>query len=104
MYAEHFGLSKLPFSVTPDPQLFFSNSLYREVFAKLQYGVAAKKGFIVVAGEVGTGKTTLLRKLLHSLGPTVHSVFIFNTQVNFLELLRLILEDLNLPRGNDDKV
>ncbi len=104
MYAEHFGFSKPPFSVTPDPQVFFENSVYREAFAKLQYGVAAKKGFVVVTGEVGTGKTTLLRKLLHGLGPTVHSVFIFNTQVSFVELLRLILDDLGLARHDDDKL
>jgi type II secretory pathway predicted ATPase ExeA len=104
MYAEHFGFSELPFSITPNPQIFFTNSVYQEAFAALQYGVLAKRGFVVVTGEVGTGKTTLLRKLLHSVGPTVHSVFIFNTQVSFEELLRLILDDLSLSRDNADKL
>ena len=64
--------------------------------ASLLYGINAKKGFIVITGEVGTGKTTLLRKLMRSLDATVRFVFIFNTYLNFDELLELILLDLGL--------
>ena len=103
MYAEHFGFAKLPFSVTPDPQLFFNNSVYREAFTKLQHCVLAKKGLVLITGEPGTGKTTLLDRFLHSLGPTVHPVLVLNTHGGFLQLLRFILDDLNLAGQHDNK-
>jgi general secretion pathway protein A len=99
MYNSYFGFSESPFSVTPDPRFFYTNPIYQEAYANLRYGIEAKKGFVVITGEVGTGKTTLLRKLLRNLGDTVHSVFIFNTDLTFPELLPLILDDLGLvPR------
>src|SRR5438034_3632856 len=79
MYNSYFGFRESPFSITPDPRFFYTNPVYLEAYANLRYGIEAKKGFIVITGEVGTGKTTLLRKLLRSLEDTVHSVFIFNT-------------------------
>jgi general secretion pathway protein A len=79
MYNSYFGFRESPFSVTPDPRFFYANTVYREAFVTLRYGIDAKKGFIVITGEVGTGKTSLLRKLLQTLEDTVHSVFVFNT-------------------------
>ena len=90
MYNSYFGFAESPFNVTPDPRLFYTNPVYQEAFAGLRYGIEAKKGFIVITGEVGTGKTTLLRKLMRTLGETIHSVFIFNTLLSFPELLQLI--------------
>jgi general secretion pathway protein A len=104
MYNGHFGFSVSPFSVTPDPRFFYNTPVYQEAYANLRYGIEAKKGFIVVTGEVGTGKTTLLRKLLHNLGDTIHSVFIFNTDLSFPELLPLILHDLGLVPQESSKV
>jgi type II secretory pathway predicted ATPase ExeA len=104
MYNSYFGFRESPFSVTPDPRFFYTNQVYLEAFATLRYGIEAKKGFIVITGEVGTGKTTLLRKLLHSLEDTVHSVFIFNTYLSFPELLQLTLHDLGLTPKNHSKV
>src|SRR5919197_2828141 len=103
MYNSYFGFRESPFSVTPDPRFFYANTVYMEAFATLRYGIEAKKGFIVITGEVGTGKTTLLRKLLHSLEDTVHSVFIFNTDLSFPELLQLTLHDLGLAVKASDK-
>jgi general secretion pathway protein A len=104
MYNSYFGFSESPFSVTPDPRFFYTNPIYQEAYATLRYGIEAKKGFVVITGEVGTGKTTLLRKLLRSLENTVHSVFIFNTDLSFTELLQLTLHDLGLVPKDSSKV
>jgi type II secretory pathway predicted ATPase ExeA len=104
MYEQHFGFRESPFSITPDPRFFFANSVYLEAYANLRYGIEAKKGFIAVTGEVGTGKTTLLRKLMLSLDKTIQTVLVFNTDVTFNELLRVILRDLGLPTAGKDRL
>ena len=104
MYNSYFGFSVSPFSVTPDPNFFYTNPVYQEAYANLRYGIESKKGFIVITGEVGTGKTTLLRKLMHNLEGTIHTVFVFNTYLDFTELLRVILYDLGLAPEEPNKV
>ena len=104
MYGKHFGLVELPFSVTPDPRFSYTNSLYREAFATLRYGIEARKGFIVITGEAGTGKTTLLRRLMRTVEATVHTAFVFNTHLNFTELLRLVLSDLGVAHSANDRL
>jgi general secretion pathway protein A len=104
MYNDFFGFREPPFNVTPDPDFLWMNSTYMEAFATLQYGIEEKKGFIVVTGEVGTGKTTLLRKFMRTMGSSIHSVFIFNTYLTFTELLRLTLRDLGLPIQSEDRL
>jgi general secretion pathway protein A len=104
MYKNHFGFRESPFNVTPDPDFLWVNSTYMEAFATLQYGIEEKKGFIVITGEVGTGKTTLLRKFMRTMGSSIHSVFIFNTYLTFTELLRLTLRDLGLPIPSEDRL
>ena len=101
MYNSYFGFSVSPFSVTPDPSFFYTNLAYQEAYAELQYGIKAKKGLIVITGEAGTGKTTLLRKLMtdHLHGP-IQTVFVSNTYLDFTELLQVIHHDLGL--GIDD--
>src|SRR5262245_12135680 len=104
MYNSYFGFSVSPFSVTPDPNFFYTNPVYQEAYANLRYGIESKKGFIVITGEVGTGKTTLLRKLMHNLEGTIHTVFVFNTYLDFTELLRVILYDLGLASKEPNRV
>jgi general secretion pathway protein A len=104
MYAEHFGFSDVPFSVTPDPRFFYANPLYHEAFASLRYGIESRKGFVVITGEVGTGKTTLLKIFMHSVESTIHTAFIFNPKLSFTELLRFILNDLGISNSAGDRL
>jgi len=103
MYQKHFGLEDLPFSVTPDPRFIYNSAIYDEVLGKLRYGIEAKKGFIVLSGEAGTGKTTLLRRLMRSFSDSVAYAYIFNPRLKFTSLLRAILKDLGIPARAADK-
>jgi general secretion pathway protein A len=104
MYNEYFGFAEAPFSLTPDPRFSYTNALYQEAFATLRYGIEARKGFIVITGEAGTGKTTLLRRLMQSFGRHVQTAYIYNPHVTLTELLRLILSDLGLTSRTEDRL
>ena len=102
MYENYFGFGDLPFRVTPQPHFFYSNPVYREALATLRYGIEARKGFIVITGEVGTGKTTLLKLLMRSADSVIHTAFVFNPKLDFTGLLRFILNDFGIhPLSND---
>ena len=103
LYEKHFGFSDFPFSITPNPRFSYDNSLYREAFATLRYGIEARKGFIVITGEVGTGKTTLLKAVMQSVESTVHTAFIFNPKLSFSQLVRSILTDLGIAYSSQDR-
>lgn len=100
MYCEFYGLRERPFNVTSDPSFLYLNACYREALASLHYGVSQRKGFITLIGEAGTGKTTLLKKLLDDLDENTRTVFIFNTNVSFDEILEYIFHEFDLPVGN----
>jgi type II secretory pathway predicted ATPase ExeA len=104
MYNDYFGFTEAPFSLTPDPRFSYTNALYQEAFATLRYGIEARKGFIVITGEAGTGKTTLLRRLMQSFGRHVQTAYIYNPHVTLTELLRLILSDLGLTNRTEDRL
>ena len=97
MYTDYFGFQEKPFSVTPDPRFFYTNPSYQEAYASLLYGVHERRGFIVLTGEIGTGKTTLLRRLMENMESNVRFVFFYNTTLTFEELLDFICDELGLP-------
>jgi general secretion pathway protein A len=98
MYLQHFGLEKAPFSLTPDPRFLFLTSKHREALAALLFAVTERKGFMVMTGDAGTGKTTLVRKLLLSI-PLTCAQFsvIVNPALTRSELLESVLMDFGEP-------
>ncbi|TWJ18962.1 AAA family ATPase [Geobacter argillaceus] len=98
MYWEHFGFSEPPFALTPNPHFLFLSSRHQEAFAHLLYAIDARAGFIELSGEVGTGKTTIIRTLLNQLDPETHrSALIFNPTLSPIGLLQAINRELRLP-------
>jgi len=97
MYTSYFGFREKPFNVTPDPRFFYTNPVYQEAYATLLYGIRERKGLIVLTGEVGTGKTTLLRKFMDNSTELSASFFFYNTNPTFEELLTFTCNELALP-------
>jgi len=98
MYNAFFGFTESPFNLSPDPAFFFRSQQHEEALANLVYGVQARKGFIVLAGEVGTGKTTMLECLRDYLDSQfIEFAFLFNSRVNCEQFFDMIAYDLNLP-------
>ena len=96
MYCDFYQLRERPFNVTSDPKFLYLNACYREALASLNYGITQRKGFITLIGEAGTGKTTLLKKLMDDLDEKTRTVFIFNTNVSFDEMLEYIFHEFDL--------
>lgn len=102
MYNQYFGLVEAPFSIAPDPRYLFLSQQHREALAHLLYGIGDQGGFVVLTGEVGTGKTTVCRCLLQQLPEHADVAFIVNPKLDSRELLQSICEELGvgLPEGN----
>src|ERR671938_2084071 len=96
MYYSFFGLLENPFSITPDPRFLFLSQSHQEALGHLLYGIEERKGFIIITGEVGTGKTVLCRALLERLDKTVSTALIFNSYLTKMELLQAITDDFGL--------
>jgi general secretion pathway protein A len=96
MYETYFGLKENPFTLSPDPRYLYLSPQHREAMNCLIYGIGEKKGFMVVTGGIGTGKTTLCRALLAGLDGTVATALIFNPAISDIELLRTINQEFGI--------
>src|SRR5713101_8943037 len=104
MYNAYFGFSESPFSLSPDPAFFYRSEQHEEALANLIYGVQARKGFIVLTGEVGTGKTTMLECLRDYLeAQYIEFAFIFNSRITSDQFFEMIAYDLNLSCSRASK-
>ena len=98
MYAEFYGLRELPFALTPDPRFIYFTPSHTEVMANLHYGIESGKGLIVVTGEVGTGKTTILRWMMQRLDRTVLVAYIFNPRLSVQEFYQHVATLLDVQK------
>lgn len=96
MYESYFGLRENPFSLSPDPRFLYCSPQHEEALHHLLYGINERKGFMVIVGGIGTGKTTLCRTLLASLNESVEAALVFNPAVSELELLQTIAQEFRI--------
>ncbi|MEF8943542.1 MAG: AAA family ATPase, partial [Desulfohalobiaceae bacterium] len=107
MYLQHYEFTKDPFHITPDPRFFYLSPSHKEAYASMIYGLKKRKGFIAVIGEVGLGKTTVVRSFLQQQSNQSHlkTIFLFNPNVSFLGLVRHLYKELEIepPRTKKRK-
>jgi general secretion pathway protein A len=104
MYKRFYNLQRNPFEITPDPSFLFATKRHNEALAALYYGVKRRKGFVVMTGEVGTGKTLLVRCLLQVLNrANVAYAYVFNPRLSPMEFLQYIAGDFHLPTAGKSK-
>ncbi len=102
MYKDYFGLREEPFSIAPDPQFLYMSDCHREALGHLIYGMKIDGGFVLLTGEVGTGKTTVCRCLLEQIPEDSEVAFVFNPKLTVVELLETLCDELRIdyPPGN----
>src|SRR2546430_15065133 len=98
-----FGLQQKPFNSTPDPRFLYLSPGHREALAQLQYGIQERKGFMVLTGKVGTGKTTVLQALRRSLAGDRAVSYVFHSTLPFDGLLEYVLEDLGITEPEESQ-
>jgi general secretion pathway protein A len=103
VYTKFFGFKSKPFEITPDPKFLFLSESHKEALATLTYAVRERKGFTVITGEVGTGKTTLVQSLLGRLDGNAKTAYIFNPKLSSTDLLHSICEDFGMKSQKRSK-
>ena len=104
MYRSFFGLKENPFNVNPDPRYLYLTRQTQEALAGLTYGIQNHKGFILLTGEVGTGKTTLLNRMLDWMhSQRMRTAFVFNSKVDVAQLFDFIMTDFDIPCESQQK-
>jgi general secretion pathway protein A len=104
MYHDFYRLKENPFNVTADPDFFFSSKFHTEAMSHLLYGIEQRKGIIAITGEVGTGKTTLCRKLLMHANRKMKFALILNPNFSEIELMQMILHDFGIRCKETNKI
>lgn len=102
MYLSFFGLKERPFSIAPDPRYLFMSQRHKEALAHLAYGIRHGAGFVLLTGEVGTGKTTICRQILRKLPEDTRLAFILNPMLDALELLATLCDELGVEYDADE--
>ena len=97
MYASHFGLTAKPFSIVPNPDILFLSENHQNTLTMLEYGLSERTGFVLLTGEIGTGKTTLIRYMLNEMVSQMDVAVIFNTNFDSDQLYRMILSEFDIP-------
>jgi general secretion pathway protein A len=104
MYQSYYGLNEMPFNITPDPKFLYLSPTHQEALQHLKYGVSERKGFIVLIGEVGCGKTTLCRRFLNELDPARYdTALVLNPRVTETQMLQAILTELGETKMGDNQ-
>ncbi len=103
MYESHFGLTAKPFSMVPNPEILFLSKNHENALTYLEYGLSEKVGFILLTGEIGAGKTTLIRYMLNKMESQIDIAVIFNTNFTSDQMLRRILSEFEIPCDTTDK-
>ena len=97
MYETFYGLKEKPFSIQPDPDFLFMSKRHKLAFTMLEYGIQNRVGFSVICGEIGCGKTTLIRRLLNTLDDAVTVGLVYNTHTDIADLLEWIMLSFGQP-------